>query len=407
MKTPISEDQVRAAMESVMDPELGASIVELGMLTSVEIGAKTITIGIALTTAGCPLKHQLKTDITTQIESLGATQSVRIEFGEMNQEQRSAVMDTARKVAQERAPMTMIPRRTRVIAVASGKGGVGKSSVTANLAASFALQGNRVGILDADIWGFSIPPMFGINDRLGGHDGMIDPNVVTVGTGAIEIVSMGFLVEDGSTALMWRGLMLAKAVEQFLTDVRWGDLDVLLIDLPPGTGDVQMALARLLPQTAVVVVTTPARIAQVVASRVADMARRSHLRVVGVIENMSAYIDEDGASHEIFGSGGGNELATQLGVPFLGSVPIEPEIARAGDGALPIAVTSPDSSGAKAIEAIAHLLDDALPHAAALASCTARIDDLLLSIQRGDTRLDPEAPDGGGGLSGSTALPEA
>ena len=219
VKTPISEDQVRAAMESVMDPELGASIVELGMLTSVEIGAKTITIGIALTTAGCPLKHQLKTDITTQIESLGATQSVRIEFGEMNQEQRSAVMDTARKVAQERAPMTMIPRRTRVIAVASGKGGVGKSSVTANLAASFALQGNRVGILDADIWGFSIPPMFGINDRLGGHDGMIDPNVVTVGTGAIEIVSMGFLVEDGSTALMWRGLMLAKAVEQFLTDV--------------------------------------------------------------------------------------------------------------------------------------------------------------------------------------------
>lgn len=385
MESAITEEQVRTALESVMDPELGASIVELGMVTGVDMDPKTIVVSIALTTPGCPLKHQIIGDVTSHIEALGDPRTVRVEFGDMTAEQRASVMSTARKVAQDRAPITMIPTRTRVIAVASGKGGVGKSSITANLAASFALQGNRVGILDADIWGFSIPPMFGVNDRLTGHDGKIDPNVVVVGDGAIEIVSMGFLVEDGTTALMWRGLILAKAVEQFLTDVRWGDLDVLLIDLPPGTGDVQMALARLLPQASVVVVTTPARIAQVVAARVADMARKSHLRVVGVIENMSVYVDSDGASHEIFGSGGGSELAQQLGVPLLGTVPIQPEVARSGDGGLPVTAASPECAAAKAIETIARDLDQLLPGEQELSSCTARIDDLFRTFVRGES----------------------
>src|SRR5262249_36396477 len=203
----------------------------------------------------------------------------------------------------------MVAPTTRVLAVASGKGGVGKSSVTVNLAAALAARGLRVGVLDADIWGFSVPRMLGIDGRLEGADGKIVPNVrPTEGGGELEVVSMGFLVDDEGSALMWRGLILTRAVEQFLTDVRWGELDYLLVDMPPGTGDVQMGLARMLPQAEMLVVTTPARAAQKVATRVADMARRSYMNVVGVVENMSEFVAPDGKRFALFGTGGGATL---------------------------------------------------------------------------------------------------
>lgn len=383
METQLNEASLRAALDVVMDPELGAPITTLGMVPAIDINGSTVTVHIALTTAGCPLKHELKTGVQAALLQIDGVETVHLEFGEMDQQQRSAVMDIARKVAQERAPATMIPRTTQVVAIASGKGGVGKSSVTANLAAAFALQGKRVGVLDADIAGFSIPQMFGVDSRLGGHDGKIDPITVPIGSGILEIVSMGFLMEDSTSALMWRGLMLAKAVEQFLTDVRWGDLDVLLIDLPPGTGDIQMALARLLPQTGVVVVTTPARIAQEVATRVADMARKSHLTVLGVIENMSVYVDASGVEHSIFGTGGGSALAEHLAVPLLGSIPIQPAVASSGDGALPVVVTEPDNPASKAFSTLTTAIQSLRQNEKTMASCTARLDDLFLEIARG------------------------
>ena len=239
---------------------------------------------------------------------------MKVRWVEMTQEQKSAAMQRARLNARENAPDTEIPPTTRVLAVSSGKGGVGKSSVTVNLAAALAARGLRVGVLDADIWGFSVPRMLGVDGRLSGEDGKIVPHHLDVANadggaaGTLEIVSMGFLVEDESTALMWRGLILTKAVEQFLTDVRWGELDYLLIDMPPGTGDVQMGLARMLPQAEMLVVTTPARNAQKVATRVADMARRSYMKVVGVVENMSEFVAPDGQRFALFGRGGGAAL---------------------------------------------------------------------------------------------------
>ena len=262
----------------------------------------------------------------------------------MTQEQKSAAMQRARLNARENAPDTTIPVTTRVLAVSSGKGGVGKSSVTVNLAAALAARGLRVGVLDADIWGFSVPRMLGVDGRLSGEDGKIVPHHLDVpntldaggAPGTLEIVSMGFLVEDESTALMWRGLILTKAVEQFLTDVRWGELDYLLIDMPPGTGDVQMGLARMLPQAEMLVVTTPARNAQKVATRVADMARRSYMKVVGVVENMSEFVAPDGQRFALFGRGGGAALAEEIGAPLVASIPLEPEVSEGGDTGTPV-----------------------------------------------------------------------
>ena len=324
---PPSPDDVRHMLAGVIDPELHASIVDLGMVDDVRVGADgDVVVKVALTTAGCPLRVQIRQDVESKVRGLPGVSSVKVEYGEMTKEQKSAAMQRARFNARETAAPTEVSPTTRVLAVASGKGGVGKSSVTVNLAAALAARGLTVGVLDADIWGFSVPRMLGIEGRLGGTDGKIEPNVVPVGAdplkgGMLKVVSMGFLVDDESTALMWRGLILAKALEQFLTDVRWGDLDYLLIDMPPGTGDVQMALARMLPQAEMLVVTTPARAAQKVATRVADMARRSYMKVVGVVENMSEFVAPDGSRHAVFGEGGGDALAAEIGVPLVGAHP--------------------------------------------------------------------------------------
>jgi ATP-binding protein involved in chromosome partitioning len=227
-----------------------------------------------------------------------------------------------------------------VLAIASGKGGVGKSSVTVNLAVALASRGLTVGVLDADIWGFSVPRMLGLGGRLGGADGKIHPIEQKVGDdgGVLKVVSMGSLVDDESQALMWRGLILTKALEQFLTDVRWGDMDYLLVDMPPGTGDIQMGLARLLPRAEMVIVTTPSVAAQKVAVRAADMAKRGYLRVAGVIENMSSFTCEHGSSYALFGSGGGQALADDIRVPLLAQIPIEPSVSEGGDAGTPAAL---------------------------------------------------------------------
>jgi ATP-binding protein involved in chromosome partitioning len=376
-------EAVRGMLGGVMDPELKASIVDLGMVHDVTVGADgVVTVHIALTTLGCPLQAEIRREIQSKLDGLPGVTDVLVRWVEMTQEQKSAAMQRARLNARENAPDTTIPVTTRVLAVSSGKGGVGKSSVTVNLAAALAARGLRVGVLDADIWGFSVPRMLGVDGRLSGEDGKIVPHHLDVaGTdggaaGTLEIVSMGFLVEDESTALMWRGLILTKAVEQFLTDVRWGELDYLLIDMPPGTGDVQMGLARMLPQAEMLVVTTPARNAQKVATRVADMARRSYMKVVGVVENMSEFVAPDGQRFALFGRGGGAALAEEIGAPLVASIPLEPEVSEGGDTGTPVVLSAPDSPAGSAFHTLAARLFDELLPPVEMAGCTARIFEL-------------------------------
>jgi ATP-binding protein involved in chromosome partitioning len=376
-------DDVRHVLAGVLDPELHASIVELGMVRDIRVDTDgSVLVKVALTTAGCPLRGQIANDVRSKVAGLPGVEDVRVEYGEMTQDERSALMQRARFQASQSAPPTEVPATTRVIAVGSGKGGVGKSSITANLAAALAARGFTVGVLDADIWGFSIPRMLGVSGRLAGtktedDKGKILPNEVAIADGRIKVVSMGLLVDDEDTALMWRGLILAKALEQFLVDVAWGDLDYLLIDMPPGTGDIQMALARLLPQAEMLVVTTPAKGAQKVAARVADMARRSYLKVLGVVENMSAFVAPDGSQHAIFGEGGGKRLAALTGAPLVGEVPIEAAVSEGGDIGKPVVIAHPESPAGQSLRAIAERIVTELLPPVEMAGCTARMFDLL------------------------------
>ncbi len=375
---PPTVEEVTGLLKGVIDPELGADIVSLGMVPAVAVAADgTVALTVKLTIAGCPLRGQIKTDVETRNGTHPGVRTVDIDWGEMTSDERSGVMMKARWAARDMAPDTRVPATTRVLAIASGKGGVGKSSVTVNLAAALAARGLTVGVLDADIWGFSVPRMLGIPDRLAARKdadgkGLIQPNVRAVGKGTLKVVSTGNMVEDEGTALMWRGLMLTKAVEQFLRDVEWGELDYLLIDMPPGTGDVQMGLARLLPRTDLIIVTTPARAAQKVASRAADMARRSFLRVAGVIENMSAFTCEHGHSYALFGEGGGQDLADQIGVPLLGQVPLEAAVAAGGDSGTPVSLDG-QGAAAQAFRAIAELIVTETVPPMSMAGCSARM----------------------------------
>jgi ATP-binding protein involved in chromosome partitioning len=369
---PVSEEQVRDALRGVIDPELGADIVELGMVTAIRLpGAGAVEVEVALTIAGCPLRNQIRSDVETHVGALPGVETVTTSTGVMDAEQRKAVMARARLAARNPAPTTDIPDTARVIAIASGKGGVGKSSVTVNLAVAMARRGLTVGVLDADIWGFSIPRLLGMQGEVESRGKKMVPLERRIGDGLLRVLSMGFLADEDS-AIMWRGLVLNRAVQQFLEDVHWGDLDYLLIDMPPGTGDIQMGLARMLPRTEVIVVTTPPVAAQKVAARTADMARKGYLRVAGVIENMSDFTCEHGTSYALFGSGGGERLAAEVGVPLIGQVPIHPSVAAGGDAGTPVAL----EEGGELAEVFASLADEVVTHIAPvipMEGCSARL----------------------------------
>ena len=370
-----------AMLRGVIDPELGSDIVDLGMAKGASVDAAgNVVITIALTTAGCPLRAQIQNDVRTRIGSLPGVTHVKLDWTELDAQEKAAAMAKARWNVRDHAPDTMIPATARVVTVASGKGGVGKSSVTVNLAAALAAKGFTVGVLDADIWGFSVPRMLGIEGRLQGSDTgekKIEPNLKPIGSGLLKVVSMGFLVDDEEDALMWRGLMLNRAVQHFLEDVEWGDLDYLLIDMPPGTGDVQMGLARMLPRTEMIIVTTPAVSAQKVAIRAATMARKSYIRIVGVVENMSSFRCEHGQEYPLFGQGGGDALAHDAGVPLLGRIPIESSVAAGGDTGEPVVLgTGP---AAEAFEALATLVAEEAAPPVSMAGCSARMLDAAVA----------------------------
>ena len=366
-----TEDAVRDALRNVMDPELGADIVALDMVTSVRIDGSSVDVEVALTIAGCPLRAQIQRDVDTHVGALPGVEQVTVTTGVMNAEQKRTVMERARMHARDDAPVTDVPDSARVIAVASGKGGVGKSSVTVNLAVALARRGLTVGVLDADIWGFSVPRLLGMQGDVEARDKKMVPLERAVGPGVLRVLSMGFLADE-DTAIMWRGLILNRAVQQFLEDVHWGDLDFLLIDMPPGTGDIQMGLARMMPRTEVLVVTTPPLAAQKVAARTADMARKGYLRVTGVIENMSDFTCEHGQSYALFGSGGGARLAADVGVPLLGQVPLHPSVAAGGDAGTPVALDDNQPLAAEFARIAAALVDNP-PEVVGMEGCTARM----------------------------------
>lgn len=374
----VNETDIRAALANVIDPELGVDIVDLGMVGDITIEGGVATIGLALTIASCPMRGQIEGDLTRRVTALPGISSIDIVTTVMSQEQRSTLMERARMAARESATPTAVNPSTRVIAISSGKGGVGKSSLSVNIALAIAAQGHSVGLLDADIWGFSTPRMLGATDiRLTANE---DRKIVPTVVNGIHLVSTGLLIDDEETALMWRGLMLSKAVEQFLNDVAWpSDLGYLVVDMPPGTGDVQMALARLLPQAEMVVVTTPQLAAQKVASRVADMARRSHMPLVGVVENMAGFTSDSGKTYDIFGAGGGARLAMDLNIPLLGSIPIDPAISIGSDAGEPIIVDYPSSPAAEAIIDVATRITEILPPLA-LDNCIGRLSILVAEI---------------------------
>ena len=378
--TPPTPEAVMGLLRGVIDPELGSDIVELGMAKGATVAPDGgVRVRISLTTAGCPLRAQIQKDVKARVASLPGVTSVGIDWGELTQDEKAAAMAKARWNKAESAPETQIPPTAKVIMIASGKGGVGKSSISVNVAAGLAARGYTVGVLDADIWGYSVPRMLGVTGRLGGDpatkkisplERRIEPSAAGPG-GIVRVVSMGHLVDDEATALMWRGLMLSRAVQHFLEDVLWGDIDYLIIDMPPGTGDVQMGLARLLPRAEMIVVTTPARSAQRVAARAANMGRNNYLRIVGVVENMSAFVNEQGTVYELFGSGGGAELAAEIGVPLLGQVPIDEAVAHGGDHGNPV-VLGPGPAGDALRAIVARIAEEAVPPVE-MAGCSARL----------------------------------
>ncbi|HEY7399722.1 MAG TPA: Mrp/NBP35 family ATP-binding protein [Actinomycetota bacterium] len=342
----VTEAQVREALRGVLDPEIGKPIEDIGMLRSIEVDGGAVRVQVLITIEGCPLKDRITQDVTAAVSPLEGVSAVDVELSPMSGEQREALVQQLRG-GHAAAPPSKIsfPPTTSVIAVASGKGGVGKSSVTVNLAVALAAEGHRVGVLDADVWGFSVPRMMGVSGKPVGFNDMILP----LEAYGVKVISMGFFVPE-ETPVIWRGPMLHKAIEQFLGDVYWGELDFLLCDLPPGTGDVSISLASFLPGAAMLVVTTPQEAARKVAERAGRMAERTNLRPLGVIENMSFFVcPHCGEAEPIFGTGGGLEAAETLGVPLFAQVPLLPALRAGGDTGRPIVVTDPDAAASVAL----------------------------------------------------------
>jgi ATP-binding protein involved in chromosome partitioning len=346
-------DAVHAALATVEDPELHLPLPEAGMLDGVRVGKSgTVAVTVRLTTPSCPLKETLSAEVRTAVGRVDGVQQVEVGFTAMNEGERMRLANRLRGGRPEGGHPFGIDSGTAVYAVASGKGGVGKSTVTANLAVALAQQGKRVGVLDADVWGYSVPQLFGVRRSPVALKGLMLP----VEAHGVALMSVGFFVED-EEPVVWRGPMLHKAIEQFLGDVHWGELDALLIDLPPGTGDVTMSLLELVPDAALIAVTTPQPAAQKVAERVGRMARNARMPVAGVVENMSALVC--GSCHEstaLFGSGGGARLAETIDAPLLGQVPLDVELREAGDAGVPAMVSSPGAHSVGELRRIAAAL---------------------------------------------------
>ena len=357
-----SVESVQVALARVLDPEIRRPITELGMVRSVTVTGgdddATVVVGVDLTTAGCPLRETITRDVSAAVGALDGVRDVRVELGVMSDEQRQALRTQLRGGAPEPViPFAEPGSLTRVYAIASGKGGVGKSSVTANLAAAMAADGLKVGVVDADIYGFSVPRMLGVTYPPTKVEDMILPPVAH----DVKVISIGMFVPEGR-AVVWRGPMLHRALQQFLADVFWGDLDVLLLDLPPGTGDIAISVAQLLPAAELIVVTTPQVAAAEVAARAGSMAAQTRQRIVGVVENMSWLQQPDGSRLEVFGSGGGAQVARTLSqtlgvdVPVLGQVPLEVALREGGDTGVPVVLGQPESGAARALRDVARAI---------------------------------------------------
>ena len=346
-----SREQLTEALGRVIDPELKRPVTELDMVREVNVEHGHVAVTIALTVAGCPLRDSFERQVREHVLPLPGVEAVSLAFDVMSPDERAALTKKLRGGVEPRSRGLSLDASTRVLAVASGKGGVGKSTLTANLAAAFERLGHRTGVLDADVYGHSIPHMLGVHQKPVLVDRMIVPPV----RGELKLMSIGFFLDDNAP-VMWRGPMLHKALEQFLSDVHWGELDTLVVDMPPGTGDVSISLGQLLPRAEVLVVTTPQPAAQQVAVRAALMAQKTSMRLVGAIENMS-FLAATG--EEIFGMGGGQALADELQIPLLGQVPLDPALREAADGGEPLVWTAPESETAQAIVRIAEIVAEA------------------------------------------------
>jgi len=363
---PVTEAQVLEALRPVQDPELHRSIVDLDMVRSIAVAGPQVAVTVALTVEGCPLRSEITRRVDIAVTALDGVDAVDLDFTVMTDDERAALRtklhgdpaatagsQPAHGHAEGRAiPFADPDSKTRVLLIASGKGGVGKSSVTTNLSVALAARGHDVAVVDADVWGFSIPRMLGVDHP----PVVIDQMLVPPESYGVRCISMGFFAQEDQPVI-WRGPMLHKALEQFLTDVFWDEPDFLLVDLPPGTGDISISLAQFLPRAEVYVVTTPQPAAQRVAQRAAFMAQKVNLEVRGVIENMSWFTGDDGKRYELFGAGGGDELATRLGVPMVGQVPLVPELRAGSDSGRPIVAVEPESEAAEVFGHIAETID--------------------------------------------------
>jgi ATP-binding protein involved in chromosome partitioning len=348
MVAVIGKDEISKALEVVIDPELHRSIVELDMVRSIDISPNgVIDVTVSLTTPGCPIKGHFQSSVAEAVEALEGVTHVNVYFDVLTDTQKSALQQ---KLGRGSLPAGSLAQVANVICIGSGKGGVGKSTLTANLAAALTAEGKRVGVLDADVWGYSIPRMYG----LGATRPPVSAarKIIPLESHGVKVMSIGFFVEEDA-AVVWRGPMLHKALTQFLQDVEWGVLDYLLVDLPPGTGDVSMTLAQLLPQAQFLIVTTPQQTAQKVARRSAHMAEKVDLEIAGVIENMSSFTTPSGERFTIFGEGGGKELADELDVPLLGRVPLTMPLRAQADEGVPLVAWDPDDPASQAIRQVA------------------------------------------------------
>ena len=357
--SPPSAEQVTAALAKVNDPEIRRPITDLGMVKSVEIGpGGQVRVEVYLTVAGCPMRDTITREVTGAVAQVPGVSGVDVHLDVMSDEQRRELQGQLRGGRTERAiPFAEPSSLTRVYAVASGKGGVGKSSVTVNLAAAMSAAGHKVGVLDADIYGHSVPRMLGVT----GRPTQVEQMMMPPSAYGVKVISIGMFT-TGNTPVVWRGPMLHRAVQQFLADVYWGDLDVLLLDLPPGTGDVAISVAQLIPAAEILVVTTPQMAAAEVAERAGAIALQTRQRIVGVVENMSGLLMPDGSTMRLFGEGGGRQVAERLSravgadVPLLGQVPLDPALVTAGDSGVPLVLSAPDSPAGKELRGVADTL---------------------------------------------------